>query len=354
MQFNYKGRTSILQSSSDITAWIEERKKRFPTRARAAEIAKTKRQCNNQQRAAHQVPQKAQEKHKSEVRKGKRPKTKADKQQKRAGTPSEDVAAKSKRKIEKLRKQLEKEEKRIAKAQAHASKDKIEIKTETDNIDVSALDNEDKERKRSCSRGSGNVEIEDTNQMKPKLQEAATIVPDPLTPTSQPASADEEQHPLPKALDADDHVNASTGQDDHEASSSQPDGSIHESSISTSESGSDSTPTDSEDSTSSSGSSSEGNSDDGAPDETSIKRDRPEGVAPPKRGKSKRICRVFLHKGSCNRGSCCKFLHELPERGRREVISQEVKKAEGRKERVGLFQRVSHHAQLEILLPNVC
>ena len=278
----------------------------------------------------------------------------ADKRQKRARIPTEDVAARSKSKIEKLRKQLEKEERRIAKAQAHASKDKMKRRTEMDNIDVSALKNEDKERKRSGSRECGSVEIEDTNQIKPKLQEAASTVPDPLTPTSQPASADEEQYPLPKALKADDHVNSLTGQDDDEASSSQLDRSIHESSASISESGSDSTSTDSEDSTSSSGSSSESSSDDGAPDETSIKRDRPERVAPPKRGTSKQICRAFLHKGSCKRGSCCKYLHELPERGRREVVSQEVKRTERRKERVGLYQRVSHHAQVKILLQNLC
>ena len=317
-------------------------------------MAKVKRQCSNQQRAAHQVPQIAQEKHKSEVRRRKRQNTDAGKQQKRVGTPPEDAAARSKRKIEKLRKQLEKEENRIAKAQAHASKDKMKPKTEMDNTDASALDNENKEKKRSGSHKSGSVEIEDTNQMKPKLQEAASMVPDPLTPTSQPALADEETYPLPKALNADDHVNSSTGQDDDEASASQLDRSIYESSISTSASGSDSTSTDSEDSTSSSGSSSEGNSDDGAPDETSVKRDRPERVAPLKRGKSKQICREFLHKGSCKRGSCCKYLHELPERGRRKVISQEVRRAERRKERVGLYQRVSHHPQLMILLYNLC
>ena len=306
-------------------------------------MAKAKRQGNNQQRTAHQVTQIAQEKHKSEVRKRKRPNREADKEQKRAETPSEDAAAKSKRKIEKLRKQLEREEMRIAKTEAHASNDQMKHKTEIDNINVSALDNQDKERKRSGSSESGCVETEETNRMKPKPQETGSMVPDPLTPTSQPALAEEEQCPLLKALNADDHVNSSTGHDDDEASS-QLERSIHESSVSTSESSSDSTSTDSEDSTSSSGSSSEGISDDGAPDETSIKRSRPERVAPPKRGKSKQICRAFLHKGSCKRGSYCKYLHELPERGRREVISQEVKGAERRKERVGLYQRVSHHA----------
>ena len=348
MQFSYKGRTSTLQSSSDITAWIEERKKNFPTRARAAELAKAKRQCNDQQRAAHQLPQQTQEKDKSEVRKGKRQNTEAGKQQKRVGTPSEDVAARSKRKIEKLRRQLEKEEKRIADAEAHASKDEVEHTMRMGNIDVSALDDEDKERKRSGSRGYGNVEIEDTSQMKLKHQEPASMVPDPLTPTSQPALADDEQYLLPKALNADDHVNSSTGQVDDEASAFQLDRSTYESSFTTSESGSDSTSTDSEDSTSSSSSSSEGHSDDGTPDEIPIKRNRPERVALPKRGKPKQICRAFLHKSSCRRGSGCKFLHELPERDRRKVVSQEVKRAKGRKERVGLYQRVSHHAQLQI------
>ena len=310
-------------------------------------MAHAKRQCSDQQRTAHQGPQITQEEHQSEVRKRKRQNTEAGKQQKRVGTPTEDAAARSKRKIEKLRKQLEKEETRIAKAQAHASKDKMKPKPETDVLDH---DSEDKEKKRSGSRKSGGVGIEDTNQIQPKLQEAATMVPDPLTPTSQPASADEEQYPRPKALNADDHVNSSTGQDDDEASASQLDRSIYESSISTLESGSDSTSTDSDDSTSSSGSSSEGNSDDGAPDETSVKRDRPERVAPLNRGKSKQICREFLHKGSCKRGSCCKYLHELPERGRREVMSQEVRRVKRRKERVGLYQRVSHYAQLMNLI----
>ena len=206
---------------------------------------------------------------------------------------------------------------------------------------MSAPGNENGRRKRSGSGGSGNATIENSNPMEPKLQEAASIVPDPLTPTSQPAGADEEQYPLPEALSPDDQVNSSTGREDDEAASSNRDRSIHDSSISTSTSSSDSASPDSDDSTSSSGSSSEGNSDDGAPEETFTERDRPERVAPPKRANFKQICRAFLHEGHCKRGSCCKYLHELPDRGRRGVMSQEIKKPRGRKERVGLYQRVS-------------
>ena len=273
-------------------------------------------------------------------------------QQKRAENPSED-AAKSKRKIEKLRKQLEKEEKRIAKAEAHASKEEIEYNKEADKTDLLAFGNENKKRKRSDSYRSCNAKIEDSKRIRIKLQEAQSMVPDPLTPTLQPALADEERYPLPGALNADDQVKSSTGKYDNEASS-RLDPSVHDSSISTSDStsdsASDSASTDFEDSTSSSGSSSGRDSEYGAPDETSTQRDRPERVAPPKRTRSKQICRAFLHKGLCKRGSYCKYLHELPRKGRRGMMSMEVERTEGRKERVGLYQRVSSYVQRKTLV----
>ena len=330
---------------SDITAWIEERKKRYPTKARAADIAEVRRQCNNQQRAADQLPRAGQEKYRSAVRKSDRQRTEGNKQQRKAGIASEDAAGKSKRKVEKLRKQLEKEERRIAKAEANASKVKVERSTEAGQADVPALGNGKKKRKRSVSGGSGNATIEDTNLMKPEFHEAASTVPDPLTPTSEPAGAEEERCPLPKALNAGGRVISSTGQEEAEASFPDSSRSVHDSSISASDSSSNSSSMDSEDDTSSSGSSSNGDSDNGAPDETLTKRGVPERVAPPKRVKPKQMCRAFLHRGICKRGSRCKYLHELPERGARGVMSQEGKRAEGSKGRVGLYQRVSWHVQ---------
>lgn len=252
--------------------------------------------------------------------------------------------------MEKLRKRLEKEEKRIAKAEATTSKEKVELITEVSKTDISALGNEIKKRKRSDSGASGNAKIEDTNLIKPQLQEAAGIVPDPLTPTSQPALADEERDTPPKALNA-----ADTDGQEYSSTRHEGDGpslpevyrSIQDSSVSMSDLSSDTTSIKSEDSTSSSGSSS-----DDAPDEAFTKRNRPERVAPLKRAEPKQICRDFLHNGLCKRGTRCKFLHELPERGRRGTGAQEVKRAEGKKERVGLYQRVSHQAQRKILANN--
>lgn len=342
LQFDYKGRTSTLQSSSDIAAWIEERKKKFPTKARAAEIAEAKEQREEQQRATNRTRREAQEKHRAEVREIQKQKTEGEKQRNKGKTGPEDAAAKSKRKVEKLRKQLEKEEKRIAKAEAEASKNQVITYTNVGRTDMSVLGNENKKRKRSNSGGSGNAKIEDINLGKPKLQEAASIVPDPLTPTSQPALADEERNPPPKALNADGtpgHVNSSTGEEGDGPPLTDMDLSIQDSSILMSDSSSDCT-TDSEDVTSSSGSSSEDDSDDEAPDEASTKRTGPERVAPSTRARPKRICRDFLHRGLCKRGSRCKYLHQLPERGSHGAGRQGIKKAEGRKERVGLYQRL--------------
>ena len=248
--------------------------------------------------------------------------------------------------MEKLRRQLEKEEKRIAKAEAQATKSEVELSTEVNRTDMSALDNQNKKRKRSDCGGFGNANIEDADLVLAKPQEAASTVPGPLTPTSQPALADDERNPPLKALNADGtagQLNPSTGQKCDETSFANMAQSIQDSSVSMSDSSSDSSSTDSEDSTSSSGSSSNGDNDDEAPEETSTKRNGPERVAPPKRAKPKQICREFLHKGLCKRGNRCKYLHELPERGSRGAVSQEIKRAEGRKERVGLYQRVSRH-----------
>ncbi len=249
----------------------------------------------------------------------------------------------------KLRKQLEKEERRIAKAEAKASKDKVESSAEAVETDASPLGNGNKKRKRSDSSGSGNAKVEDIDSVKPKLREAASIVPDPLTPTSQPALADEERFSPPKFRNADDgprQISSSTGQEGDGPRFPDVDRLIHGSSVSQSDSSSESCSTESEENdTSSSGSSSDGDSDGAAPDEAPIKRDGSERVAPPKHAKPKQICRAFLSKGLCKRGNSCKYLHELPKRGSRGAGSEDVRRSEIRKERVGLYQRVSRHVQ---------
>lgn len=304
------------------------------------EIAAVKRQREEQQRATNQARIEAQEKHRTVVRERQTQKTEREQQPKKGENASEDAAAKSKRKVEKLRKRLEKEEKRIAKAETKAYKDDVESSTKK------------KKRKRSDSGGSGNREIEDTDLAKPKLEDTASIVPDPLTPISQPAPTDEERNPSSKDLIADDtpgQGNCATGQEGDGPSFSDIDRLIQNSSDPLHDSSSDSSSTDSQELTSSSGSSSDDESHNEAPDEISTKRNGGDRLAPPKRAKPKQICREFLNKGLCKRGSHCKYLHDLPERGSRRMRTQDNKGGERRKERLGLYQRVSYSAQRNIL-----
>ena len=274
-----------------------------------------------------------------------------DRQQQKSESATEDGTAKAKRKVEKLRRQLEKEERRIAKAEAKATKDREKYSAEASTTDLSAVGNKTKKRKRSDSGGSGTVKVGDTSLVMPKLQEAVSIVPDPLTPTSQPALAEEQVDSPAKILEAHSasgQTNSSTGQEGDELTIPGTDRSTHDSSVSHSYSSSDSSSMDSEDNTSSSGSSSKSDSDDsddGGPDESSTKRNEPESVAPPTRAKPEQLCRAFINKGLCKRGSSCRYLHELPEKGSRGARTQGIKEAEGRKERVRLYQRVSCHAQ---------
>ena len=279
-----------------------------------------------------------------------------EKKQKNGEDESEEAAAKSKRKVEKLRRQLEKEERRIARAEAKASKDKAEYSVDASRTDVLALGNNIQKRKRSASGDIDNAYGDNVDLGKPRPQEAASVVPDPLTPTSQPGLADEERIGPPKCLDADgaaDQVNSSTGQEGDGPSFPYINPSVHDLGLSQSGLSSDSSST-SEDETSSSGSSSDGDSDDGPPDETSTERDGPERAAVPQHAKPKQVCRAFLHKGSCKRGGSCKYLHVLPERGSRWAGSPGVKGAEGKKKRVGLYQRVSRLVQRRIPASNVC
>ena len=215
---------------------------------------------------------------------------------------------------------------------------------EVGRTDVSMLGRGNKKRKRSDSSGSVDVKVEDIELVDSKSQEAARIVADPLTPTSQPALADEEGYPpnkAPNANGAPTQVNPSTGQQGDRLSIPDMDRSIEASSVSLSDLSSVSCSTDSEDSTTSCGSPSEDDGDDEAPDETSTKCNGPEQIPPPKRAKGNQICRAFLHKGFCKRGSRCRYLHKVPERRNRRVGSQEVRSSGERKGRVGLYQRVS-------------
>ncbi|KAL4986919.1 hypothetical protein BDW68DRAFT_118859 [Aspergillus falconensis] len=117
LQITYRGRTSKLQTSADIAAWIAERKRRFPTQAKIEEKKKAMKEAKEAKEEAQRQQR--------EVRKSAAARAKKDqekKEQTRDSIDPADAAAKAKLKAEKLRRKLMKEEKRIAQAEADAER----------------------------------------------------------------------------------------------------------------------------------------------------------------------------------------------------------------------------------------
>ncbi|KAL4996549.1 hypothetical protein BDV10DRAFT_172082 [Aspergillus recurvatus] len=119
LQVTYRGRTSKLQTSADIAAWIAERKKRFPTQAKIEEKKKAMEEATKAKKAKEEVQRQQREARKSAAA---RAKDQEKKEQNRDSIDPADAAAKAKLKAEKLRRKLMKEEKRIAQAEADAER----------------------------------------------------------------------------------------------------------------------------------------------------------------------------------------------------------------------------------------
>lgn len=401
-----------MQSSSEITAWIAERKKRFPTKARAAEAAERKKQNEETRRLARQAAKESQEKRRAEAREEqeqRKAESKEKKDKHRDATKPREVkleerekaqersdnkdaaALKARLRVEKLRRRLEKEEKRVAKAEAKASRSNAGGPMPRDSSELDqSLNN--KKRKRTDSLGSSdsrdrklrdmifktkatestqhvdspahetNVDIlvsEDsktaintTNSPLETNKQAPDTAQNPLTPTSQPSVPDTDQSAPPLRL-TDDQPAATPDLAIPEITkvegANEPDS---DSDLSLSESSSDissDSDSDDDDSTSSSGSSSSSSDSDAAPESRPITDHKPPRVPAPKRNKAKTsnrdICRQFLKNGRCPRGEKCHYRHELPEKGSmsktERKAAREIKAAGGKKERKGLYQRVS-------------
>ena len=411
LQFTHQGQTLNLQSSSDIAAWIAERRKRFPTQARAAEAAERRKQQVEAQRVARQAVKDSQERRRAETKqaqdrqkieakqKRERETAKSKRNQRQSNeaqpvqhtsTDNRDAAAlKAKMKIEKLRKRLEKEERRVAKAEAKG----LEVKPKANLIEDLTSNHSDsrpvRKRKRTDSLKSFDGEslefLEQINKAGPmdmplsltnqtsqldvndSINDGAKVIKDtkiflpsdikqepdstqnPLTPTSQPSIPDTDQPVSHLELPRPVTMTTVTGDKDSRLGNGDPveealDSSDESSSTSMSDSSSDLSSSDDEDTTSSEGSSSSSND---SPETAPSKVNGPVQVPPPKRIRTKTrdkdICRNFLKNGRCPRGKKCRFRHELPAKGSQLKRERQAKMVEPKKERKSLYQRVSAH-----------
>ncbi|OJD22006.1 hypothetical protein ACJ73_06655 [Blastomyces percursus] len=376
LKFSYKGQTSTLQTPADISAWIEERKKRYPTRARVEERlkeAEEKKQAIKEAREAKRAKENALRQQKcadqEEARRlqkearMKKEKDKLDrkhlKEEQQQSLDPADAAAKAKLKAEKLRRKLIKEEKRLARAEAHA--EKARLRAEASKIQTNGtLEGKANPDATSSSPAEHAPTPAVSDASKPALPEAEGTQADDQTESQEPQQeppaskpehmtpADESQAPItehvannigpnaPETIDSIEHTPQVNGHASVPAITGNNLSSELEVSDSLSSSGDDS---DLDDETSSSGSNSsseeDGDSTSSEPEQATIRREQPDRALPPAR-QPKALCRQFAKTGQCRRGNRCKFLHEASDKtkaGARPSPSVQDKK--GRK---SLFQ----------------
>ena len=389
LQFTYRGQTSTLKTPSEIATWIAERKKKFPTKARAAEAAERKRKHEEEQQAARQAAKESQARRKAEARikqeeeKAAKERQRRDKEKARGEGAADNAngdakALRAKARVEKLRRRLEKEERRVAKALK--SKPEIEVQAEmldslvgqtesgphqeTDHSTASDIVNLAKSTpvdSQISNPVQNVVESSDgpATQTGPqehdtsigasattgKASADASSVANPLTPTSQYSLPDQE--PVPAALEVSTEgitnrvSTAPVANIQNHSSPLKLEGNQEESDLSMSTTSSDisSSSDDDDDDTSSEGTSS---SSDDAPKVATSKRTAPDKVPPPRREKTKSrdICRNFLKSGRCPRGEQCRFRHERPEKDTKLKTAKQAKGELMKKERKSLYQRV--------------
>ncbi|GKZ75354.1 hypothetical protein AnigIFM56816_000006 [Aspergillus niger] len=289
LKVTYRGKTSTLQSPEEIAAWIEERRKRYPTQAKVEE----KKKAMEEAKKARQEVQRQKDQRKQESKRAQkdgRNKKANDKQHNDQPVDPMDAAAKAKEKADRLRRKLMKEEKRVAKAEADAERALM--------------------RAEALQKGSADANIDET---------LATGQTQPASATGTKADAgseDKSVKPGPAAAEESGVTNGdTTSATDVKIDAGKPEEAGDEVNISSQDD------SDSSDWTSSSGSDSssdESDSDsDSAPEEATSRREGPERVPPPPRENKKKPCHHFARTGRCRNGDKCRFSHETPERGKK-------------------------------------
>ncbi|KAI9740569.1 MAG: hypothetical protein M1834_005150 [Cirrosporium novae-zelandiae] len=390
--FTYKGQTATLGTPADIAAWIEERKKRFPTEARIKESKERQRQQNEERKKARQKAEEDRRKAKQKIKeerenaaKAHREKLEETKKLKDQTFSTEDIVLKAQLKAEKLRKKVLKEGKRLAKAEAKAEKARLQAeaakegpmpakpsgqpKRKREGSDHDDSDHETKIEVADNPEASSNIS---TPTPKDSLVEMSTIstsdfsasIPNPkdlndnirgesanITLVSVGHVQNDAKTEVTTQLEneplamRDDLNSPPVGKRRASPRLSQP--GLSESGLDTSslslsssdESASSDDDDDSSDDSTSSDSSSDSDSDDSGPSVTTSKRTAgPEKVAPPSRdSKKQKFCHAFMRTGRCRRGRTCKFSHEVPEKSKGTTCGRREEKTKKRKNLYQVF-----------------
>ncbi|KGO58083.1 Zinc finger, CCCH-type [Penicillium expansum] len=350
LQVSYKGKTSTLQTPSDIAAWIAERRKKFPTQARVEEKKKSMEEAKVAREATRQQKQKEQqEKRKEHVQKQNEHKT----------DPTADTTTNAQRR-EKIRRNLEREEKRIQKAMAET--EAARLRMEALQKEALSLNADSQDEDTGITPGHPHpapapiIKTEPTNAVpepEPVLKiEPENAVPEPAITaesviTAPAATIKAEPHnPIPEpaqsAVSAAHAIEAQgepevlpESHEEHTIKTEHPTNhGLDDMELASDHGASDWTSS----SASGSDSDSDSGSDDSAPEQATSRRTGPERVPPPPREGKKTVCRYFARNGHCNRGDQCKFLHENDSERISKVKVKPTEKKEKETKRKGLYQ----------------
>jgi hypothetical protein len=323
VQFEYNGRIATLRTAAEIAAWIAERKKRYPTQAKAEaakkeaaekkqkwveekkrreEAAKAKR-AEREQAQKEELRLKALESKKKAEEKARKKAGKARQDEVEEDESHEIKAKKARIKADKLRLKAEKAELKVLEAEAAARKARdrrasLQSSTSTQ-YELNFKDGSVKDADSAIAMGGNDDEAMAENNIGTK---GTTI-----------EKAERKDMKFPELHDPQD-AKAPIVEEENE-------GQISESSSSLSPSDSpalsDSEPTSSSASSSSSSSSDSNSDSDSAPEQTTSKRLQPSRVPPPPRRPPPihmhHLCRSLLATGHCKRGAECHYSHDLPD-----------------------------------------
>ncbi|EER28616.1 Zinc finger CCCH type domain containing protein [Coccidioides posadasii C735 delta SOWgp] len=335
LKITYRGRTATLQSAAEITAWIEERKQRYPTIARVEERKKElqERKLAREAKKAEQEEQRRQREADARKR-GERRKAKTEEQK----LDPADAAEKAKLKAEKLRRKLIKEEKRVARAEAAAAKARRAAEALASEADGGTAEMDDPSpgavvvAHRGDSQGRDSMGPEGVpltyGPASPSRETKDDIIEDQSGQAFETELSQQHRDEVGSSeitaetpgVNGDRHANLAERQAKADECAEDLSSDIS------------SETSDTSDETTSSGSdSSSDEGDDGsAPEEMTTKRERPDRVPPPPR-KSRNLCHQFVKTGKCRRGENCRYVHEVSDKHR--LLGKE-----SGSQRPGLFQ----------------
>lgn len=318
LQFEYKGRTATLKTAAELAAWIAERKKRYPTAAKAeaakkeaaekkrrwAEEKKQREEAAKEKRLERERNQREQQELRRKLLESQK-KQQDDQTQNESQTPQKDeqeqdrdgASQKARLKAEKLRRKAERAQIKAIKAEAAAqiarvrrtslqANDGTRDKSDVEDSSVGHVDSaitSDGHDIASNTKSVTPVQDAEIQHLEKDITRNTADTEGKLNPPRDKAAELEEEH-----------------SDSLSISSS--------SSLSDSSALSDSDP---DEQTSSAGSDSSADSDsDVPPEQTTTKRLHPDRVAPPPRRPI--ICRNLLKTGKCKFGAGCNFSHDIP------------------------------------------